>query len=357
MPLRALSQATYIPHLSIRPAEMQGLEELPERDKDGLFPFFSLRSWVSAHNLDSSLIRLEDAYGSRAFFIGVCDAEFIEKRRDVHDELDELRDADDGYSNWCDFIEQHANFIPAVQLAEPDGFDAQVSRLHEFGRGLLVPIKHDAFPLAQNLALRTSALTNQGRDVCFFLDFGKATSDLPSRQMITTGVVNGILAAAPRARVAISASSFPDSFADLDHQEIYERMLFNGVRAAINDGRLVYSDRGSARVERLGGGGGTIPPRVDYAEPARWTFFRADAVGDKFKNYQKQAKLVMKSPGWDARLRLWGTQMIERTAMGDRTAISSQAKATAVRINLHLHRQLFYDDPQRAYDTDEEWRD
>lgn len=357
MPLRDLSEEAYIPQLSLRPAEMQALEELPEKVKDNLLPFFSLSSWVSARTLESSLNRLEDAYGSRSYFINVCDAEYIEKRRDVHDELDELRVSANGYRAWCDFVEEHSNFIPAVQLEEPDQFVRQTERLYGLGRGLLIPIKEGAFPLSRNLAQRTAQITNQGRDVCFFLDFGKAANDILTKQMTTTAIVDSIFAAAPRCHVAISASSFPDSFVNVATQDIYERRLFDGVKAAAAVKRLIYSDRGSARIERRGGGSGIIPPRIDYAERAQWSFYRADDPGDKFKDYQKQAKRAMKSSAWDPNLRLWGTQMIERTALGDKTAISSQQKATAVRINLHLHRQLFYNRPGDAYDTDEEWRD
>jgi hypothetical protein len=49
--------------------------------------------------------------------------------------------------------------------------------------------------------------------------------------------------------------------------------------------------------------------------------------------------------------------MIERTAAGDTSAISSPARSTAARINLHLHLQSFYDDPAAAEETDEEWED
>ncbi len=316
MPLRDLAGEIYLPHLSLRPAEMQALQELPEKVKDGLLPFFSLRSWMSARTLESSLARLEDAYGTRSYFIGVCDAEFIEKRRDVHDELDELRDSSNGYEAWCDFIDSHNNFIPAIQLEEPEQFTAQVERFHSLNRGLLIPIKADAFPLAANLAQRTSQITDGGRGVCFFLDFGKASSDLLTRQMMTTGVVNSIFSAAPQCYISISASSFPDSFAALPTQDIFERQLFDGVRAAATVKKLIYSDRGSARVERQGGGAGVIPPRIDYAERSKWAFYRADDPGDKFKDYQAQAKRAMKSAAWDAKLRLWGTQMIERTALG-----------------------------------------
>ena len=54
---------------------------------------------------------------------------------------------------------------------------------------------------------------------------------------------------------------------------------------------------------------------------------------------------------------LWGKQMIERTAYGDEGAISSPPKATAARINIHLHQQLFFGNQAGLYDTDEDWSD
>jgi len=339
---------------------MQALEELPESDKDELFPFFSLRSWTTAHNLDSALIRLEEAYGDRPLFIDLIEPEFVENRRPVHDQLDMLRNPANGYRAWCNFIEEHPNFVPALQLNDPVQVRAETVRLHALGRGMIVPIPRvpTSFPLVPGIAQSVASSTNQGRDVCFFLDFGRAHGDLIMQQMATSTAITAILNAAPNAFVAISASSFPDTFVSVTEQEIYERALFSGVSMHLNSRRLIYSDRGSARAERQsGGGGGTIPPRIDYAERTRWTFFRADGADARLNSYQAQASRTMNSESWDARLRLWGTQMIERTAIGDNAAIISPAKATAVRINIHLHRQLFYDDPIGVYNTDEEWRD
>lgn len=77
----------------------------------------------------------------------------------------------------------------------------------------------------------------------------------------------------------------------------------------------------------------------------------------RIDGYIAQASLLIASDVWDADLRVWGTQMIERTALGDRDAITSPARSTAARINIHLHRQIFFDDPAQGYDTDEEWTD
>ncbi len=43
-----LETAKYIPILSIRPAEMVALENLPEHDKDLMLPVIQFRPWVNA---------------------------------------------------------------------------------------------------------------------------------------------------------------------------------------------------------------------------------------------------------------------------------------------------------------------
>ena len=133
----------------------------------------------------------------------------------------------------------------------------------------------------------------------------------------------------PAATISISGSSFPDSFTSMVHQEIYERTLFNAVVGQIGRNGIIYSDRGSARVERQQGGGGLPAPRIDYPQPGQWSFFRTPIEG--FAGYQKSAKDLRAAspPIFDKLLRVWGTLMIERTANGDTSAIKTPARATA----------------------------
>jgi hypothetical protein len=141
----------------------------------------------------------------------------------------------------------------------------------------------------------------------------------------------------------------------LPYQDIYERVLYNEIQKQDLQ-ELIYGDRGSVRPEQLSGGG--IPyPRVDYALDSRWYFFRAEMPQSGLGAYTREAQRAMRSPVWDARLRIWGTQMIERTALGDPAAISGTQRAVATRINIHLHRQLFHGDPIGLYETDDEWTD
>lgn len=355
--LRDLGEITYAPLLGIKPAEMLALQSLPERDKDSLLPVFRLQRWVASNQLASSLGRISEAYGTRPFFLTLCEPELVDNPKDVHRALDALRSSADGFSEWCSFFEnpEHSHCIPSLQLNDVSQFDLQAVRLQALGRGLLVHIEQEAFRFLRQIARRTAIATGGGEGVLFIIDFGKQSKTLLLQQAEAVTLCRHVLEAAPLARVSISASTFPDQFTAITRQDIYERQLFTGVRNEL--GRLmIYSDRGSARIEQRGGGG-TPAPRVDFAQAQRWLFYR-DASRLGFDGYQQQAdRLMQDSEAWDPSLRLWGTQMIERTALGDSNAISSPARATAVRINLHLHQQLFYGDSDGLHSTDEEWTD
>jgi hypothetical protein len=259
--------------------------------------------------------------------------------------------------------------VPAVQLGDLSQLNLQIKRLKSLGRGLRITIQPDVFPIIPKFVETVSEQTEGGEGVCFFLEFGKGGKDLLFRQVEVTAYVNQIIELAPYAFVSQSGSSFPDSFVNIDKQDIYERLLFDGVLLNIKNKRFIYSDRGSARAERQSGGGGTPSPRIDYAQSQCWSFYRDESPidpvadfdkrrSDRLKAYIAQAKRVVRADGiWDPALRLWGTQMIERTALGDDQAINSTSSSTAARINIHLHRQLFYDDLGSMYETDEEWTD
>lgn len=350
MPLRNWDQVLYLPMLSLRPAEMRALEELPNGTKDRMLPITHLRPWVGAHKLENATRRIADAYGSRPIVIAMGERE-PPNDRPVHAELQALRDPTNGFRRWCEFFRSNENYIPAIQYS-PDVSEeeAQIANLFGIQRGLVVIVERPAFGAMNIIAQRVGRYTEGGKGVCFVVDFGLAGRDHLEVAARATGYIATLRQFAPAAFVALSASSFPDSFVGLSEQPIYERRLFN---ALSNKDRLIYSDRGSARVERQTGGGGQPAPRIDYPLLDLWDFFRSDLAG--FAGYREQAEEVMGSAVWNPNLRVWGTQMIERTAAGDTSAISGPQKSTAARINLHLHRQAYHDDPEAAEDTDEDW--
>lgn len=354
MALRPFQLVPYMPVLSLRPAEMQALGELPDATKDRLLPIIHLRAWMSAQMLESGLNRVREAYGNRPIVVAVSEPEIVEKLRPVHLELDQLRVPDDGYRNWCHFIESTPNYIPAMQLRNLTHFGNQLQRFYALGRGVVVIIERDALSGIPAIAQAVALSTQAGIDVCFVLDLAMGWRDPLGHAVFVRGWCEQIWAACPLAAVSISASSFPAEFAGRTEQEIYERTLFNEVKGQIGNQTLIYSDRGSARFERQRGGGGLPAPRIDYPLTTSWRFFRSDKAG--FSGYYEQAGLLKNKSGlFDPLLRVWGTQMIERTAAGDSAAIKTPARSTAVRINLHLHRQTFFNDPIGLYDTEDDW--
>lgn len=127
---------------------------------------------------------------------------------------------------------------------------------------------------------------------------------------------------------------------------------------------MIYSDRAGARAEKIGGGGGIPSPRIDYPLGNDWRFIREEfedhaAPKDNEREilYTAIARQMMKEEYWNSDLHVWGTQVIELTSKGDKFGINSPTKATAVRINIHLHQQLHYDSPLELMDTDEDWED
>ena len=87
MPLRPFSAVPYMPLLSLRPAEMRALQELPNKTKDRMLPVIGLRPWLGANLLEKGLARLAEAYGERPTIVAVDAAELTDQPRPVHAEL------------------------------------------------------------------------------------------------------------------------------------------------------------------------------------------------------------------------------------------------------------------------------
>lgn len=341
---------------------MLALEELPNKDKDALLPLFRLRPWATSTYLANSIDRLKKAFGTRQCFLELAEEEPVlpDKRRPVHSELHELRSPVAGYQNWFNFFrqEKHLQFIPTLQLGgEAADFYLQVEQLYSLGRGLLIRLEAPRAEAVSAVCAAIAPRTGNGSRVTIVLDYGKQDNNF----LLAEGTIAALVGLARKncenASIAISASSFPGSFTSIDSQKIFERVLFDRLLHA--DQGLIYSDRGSARAEKQLGGGGLPAPRIDYPKKDEWFFFRqSPPLVTAFHGYQAQALRLMRSDLWVKDLKLWGVQMIEKTAAGDSLGgVSSPNRSTAVRINLHLHRQLYYADEASFFDTDEEWSD
>ena len=335
----------YVPILRVSPAEMQALEEMQPPDQDAMLPYIVMRPWVSARQLDSALARVAAARGGlRPLILDITSEPFEEPRRPVHDAIDRLRNSDNGYRNYCDFIAENENFIPSLQLATPGQIREQAARLVALDRGCVIRLTEPTFRFSRQIAELFMDVEDPSQ-IHFILDYARQSRDLLTRAAGAIGILQDIRRVLPDCFMSVSASTFPDSFVGITRQEIFERQFHDEVFRQIRNANIIYSDRASVRAESQIGGGNPAP-RVDNALRTNWQFFRVADNNDRDAAFQEAAENAMESNDWTD-LGIWGTDEIIRTADGQRS-IASPTRSTAVRINIHMHCQTNFDGPPDA---------
>jgi len=364
---------TYIPILSLKPAEMAAVEEFSNKDKDLILPLISLKKWMNSRNLSNSILRIEKAFSKRKWIADIDKMALVEAKTKLAKskdnalrELLQLSESDKGYFNWFNFISENEYSIPVLQLDDINSLDQQVYNFLSLKRIIVVrfeltgkcPITPENF----NKIIRKLSLHNFPNGLVIILDYGDLNQISMLEHEKYSVLLNKLNQIMPKAYYAVSGTSFPYSFSGSYRGEvpIYERQIFNKVKNNCQGIKLIYSDRASTRALPTNGGAGTPPPRIDYALKNDWRFIRKELdpdINDKESLYKDAANEIMRMDYWNPSLRLWGTQMIEKTSLGDPFGITNANKATAVRINLHLYQQLHYDDIIGDLDTEEEWID
>ena len=367
---------TYCPILAISPSEINAIRELPKSDKDAILPIFPIKSWASAHQLSNAIEKVQESLGESNYWIATVDYEELNNRpkdkyRDVHRDIEKLIDPTDGYSNWCTFIGKHDKLIPCLQTKELKHFELQVQYFNSLERGTVLILRQP--DIQSGLIERIVEELKKVTELLIIVDLEQINERQVSQKQQVIDYLLLIKKLIPNALVSLSSTSFPDSFGGYykGTKSIYERALFDKVREQVEG--LIYSDRGSARANKLAGGGGTPPPRIDYACKNEWHFVRkefsdyADSLSgeakkravkaEKKKLYTEIANVIISQEYWENDLALYSNYLIELTSKGDEYGVDSAQKATAARINKHLHTQLHYDFHEGDVDTDEDWID
>lgn len=368
----------YAPILSISPAEMTALEELPDKDKNIILPIIPLRGWVGSQKLENSIPRIEKAIEQR-YWIADIDTSFLtdnkEKRitgkypREVFDEIEKLLSPENAYDNWFNYLNRDgcSKAIPTIQLGNSVQLREQIQKLSSLNRGIVAKFSIEHINSALYLEVLQVISDLNIDDVFVVFDYGQVSREILTFSAAVASIVKRAHSVLPSAVFAVSCSSFPSSFSgsNLGENPIYERLFFNSVSNVCAGVNMIYSDRGSARADKIGGGGGIPSPRIDYPLSNDWRFIREEfedssspEEGEKEELYTLVAKEIMNANYWNPSLRVWGTQVIELTSKGEMLGINSPMRATAVRINIHMHQQLYYGaSVEELIDTDEDWED
>lgn len=355
--LRDIFSCSYVPALAIRPAEMRALEELPETDKDIIFPFFMLSPWAGSNDLESSVKRIEKAYGHRTFILGLDHFYAHENptRKAQHDFLEILSGKDD--------FEQYFEFVRSVDQAIPSAFllgenyeslEAQVERNISLGKGVVLSVNKRSL-----VDDRLGDIVKKfgSNNIAVHIDGGWARNPLVDA-LWYVGACRYVFQSVDRAAIVISCTSFPKGFAQMDgvvEVPIGSRSLFQEIKKQFNNDAIIYGDWASTK-PRSDEGGGQPKPRIDYALKDRWIIAR-HWQGDEDSNweYNFAASELIKSKFWPGQISVWGEMRIEQTAKGLPFSIENAPANVASRINIHLHQQANF---EKTYvSTDDPWTD
>lgn len=353
----------YLVTLGVRPAELRGLKELPGRTKDRLRPLLLLAPWLATSPLSRALEKFEAAYPSRPYFVDV-DAYYqanstLNEAKALWQRLAQ-RPAD--LNAWWRLLEDFPWANPCLLIDEHpiEQIRAQIDWARERGRTFCIrmdfsaPNRSGIPPWMPELVADLSA--EGANDYAVVFEFGWVLDPLQVAA-VASGYTRTFFANIPaEVPVAVSCTSFPNDFTPYDglsEVAFSNRDLIAQVQRATNHPKIVYGDWGSTR-PRSYGHASTPKNRIDFPSDRSWLFSRDQAQSVDF---QAAARRIVRSPRWTGDLGIWGEQLIEGTAAGQNFAIDTMPKMYSARINIHLHRQAFYNDLPPPSALDEAWDD
>lgn len=358
----ALENKTYVPTLAIRASEMNGLEFLPAATKEKITPCILLAPWANALTLDKAIQRVEKCLRNQNYILDIDrDYEFTNLESPPQKELLALLDPSDAFANWCRFVAEHEWVWPCIQTRGQSeaAIRTQIRRFQEAGRAYSMRIFMHRMP--DNITEVVSAFAAFGvADYAIILE-GGWTRDPLTLAVWFDGMIGGILQAIDATvPIVLSCTSMPKLFTDFDggitQVPFNNRMLIDQIRQRrSNRSRIMYGDWGSTRPREQSGFASRPLDRVDYPIRNAW-----DIARNKTQNwdFRRSAQAIVGSADWDGNLGIWGEEQILNTTISPALGIDTPQKNVAARVNIHLHRQAFYDAGNLSgMNLDEDWED
>lgn len=356
-----LEAKTYVPTLAIRASEMNGLEFLPAATKAQMTPCILLAPWANSSTLAKAIERVQKAFRNQPYFLDIDrDYEFSNLESPPQQELISLLDPANGFENWCRFVASYQWIWPCVQTRGQSEADIrlQIERFQEAGRPYCLRVYMHRMPT--NLQEVVAAFAASGSaDYAIILE-GGWTQDPLTLAVWFDGLIGGIFSRIDaNVPIVVSCTSMPKLFTDFDggitRVPFTNRYLLDQIRQRSNRARIVYGDWGSTRPRELGGYANRPLDRIDYPTRSAWDIARSKTDDWDFRD---AAQAIVASADWEGNLGIWGEQQIINTTISAAVGIDTPQKNVAARVNIHLHRQAFYDAGAiGGMNLDEDWED
>lgn len=352
---------SYVPTLAVRPSEMNGLEYLPEETKKRMVPCFLLAPWATSTSLEKTMDRIERAFKGKNFILDL-DRDYSGGNADGNAQLEfkSLLKPKDCYLNWRNFVAKYPLIYPCIQIHGQSQAELmiQITEFRKLGRPFCVRLERYR-PSGNTIEIVAALVSEGAADYAIILEAGW-TDDPLSVAVWAQGLISGSLASIDAdIPIVVSCTSTPKDYSWVEGvREIpfTNRLLIDQVRAATNRATIVYGDWGSTRPREEAGFGSRPLDRIDYPMAKSWQVARSKQKQWTFQDAAKQ--IVSNSQIWDGGLKIWGEEMILSTSVNMDLGINTPQKNVASRVNIHLHRQAFFDNPPPAGTVfEEKWQD
>lgn len=336
-----MSQFTdrYYPTICIRRAEMKALEMLPTSEKERMLPVVLLAPWLNSISFENTFKIIEKSLGDIPIIVDLD--RYFQSNSDLPSRnfFRTLISGPDFLSHWEAIFRDHENYIPSIQFygKTPEEVDAQIAIARDLGRGFAFRDEKDFTIDVELFFEKIAECAND--DIVVLFDRGYIND--PQLEAASIGPLLGRLVdISTDIPFVISSSNFPNNFSDFDDfsqpQPIAARQLFENLRGQFGNYQMYYGDWASTKPRRYDGGGNRPLPRIDFPTRGTWIISRSK---ENQWDFQQAAERITRLPEWDDRPQIWGTGMIEKTALNLPNGISTGPQSIATRVNIHLYIQ------------------
>ncbi|NMM75546.1 hypothetical protein B2J88_11910 [Rhodococcus sp. SRB_17] len=346
-----LSTYTYFPALRTRLAELRGLKELDGARKARIVPMLTLGQWRGSSELNKAAEKAAEAAGDRPFFM---DLSSDNRKVEVH--WDQLRNSTDAFRAWRQFAAEYKNAIPVVQIPVGGRTRDIVQQAQEIESAFgTVAFRIQDFAAQTPFVISAISALDDPRNAIVFIDCQYIREAMAAFVTATISTVNALRSEFPALLIVVLSTSFPSStlpFADSTKRRGVIPILERELHARVGGNPVaIYGDHGSVHAVVYD----DVPmmrwsPRIDYPTYTDWHFERRP--GPIEPGYIESARAIQEEFDCSTTSTIWGERMIAEAAAGSPYG-KAPASWIAVRVNIHLSRQIDYEEASRQ-DNDNE---
>ncbi|AEX53752.1 hypothetical protein GRAQ_02979 [Rahnella aquatilis CIP 78.65 = ATCC 33071] len=329
---------SYYPALRTRAAEILGLSKVASDKKEKILPVITLGKWPRSDEIQVSLDKTIEAMDGNPFILDVTQ----ENKHHCNSSF-ELLSPDSNFKKWIDFCSQSESIVPIVQM--PDSARLRdislQAKILERERGSI------AFRIRNlntdiNKVLSSLISLDRPENALVFIDLSYIRGNISIATSAAISAINQIRTEIPEAIISVLTTSFPNSvtsFCRADGQSGFIDIIERDFHQAIGGQSVaIYGDHGSIHSVVYDEVGGRYVPRIDVALDDAWYFERRPGIDSK--GYIDAARAILSSYPNYQEDDSWGAEMIRNASLGEISGMGSPAKWIAVRVNLHITKQI-----------------